>query len=712
MRRLIGLTGLLVVAVVLGLIVVPMASASYVPPTYIQGNQNCQDLGYDYGFKINSQVIGTDLEFTLTQGTQHGYPTELITGTPSDPNNSITIYRSDGVTFDWAATLGIDAVIVKAGPGGNLYEYDPEATADTRLVTPDNKDISHLEFCYDYELTATKTADAEFTRTYDWDITKSVDPASHTGWFGDMFSSDYDVFVDQTVTDSDWKVYGDITINNPTPFTVGFSVEDYVDGMLATVDCGGTTSLAPGGSVTCSYEATLNDAVDGTNTATITSLHASVGGAVATDDYAFGDPTVVGYETINVTDTLEGSLGSTSDDYTFEYDRPFECPTDASLYTDGVYEASFPNTATIVETGQEASANVDVTCYMPVVSKTADASYDLTWGWTIDKSADQTDLLLSDGQLFPVNYTVAVDATSTELNRLVYGTISVSNPSDENITVDITDMVGGVAATLDCGGTLDVPARQTATCDYSADPGSIDSGTNTSTVAFNGQTFPASDDYDFVLETETDECVNVTDTNLADPLGTVCAGDAPKTFNYSLYFGSNPNADVVLVCGPNTHTNIASFATDTGATGSDEWTVNVEVTCALGCTLTQGYWKTHSELGPAPYDDNWANLPNGASTVFYLSGQSWYEVFQTPPAGNAYYNLAHQFMAAKLNVLNGASVPAEVQDALTAAETLFDAYTPAQAAALKGKAANEFRALATILDNYNNGYIGPGHCDE
>ena len=25
-----------------------------------------------------------------------------------------------------------------------------------------------------------------------------------------------------------------------------------------------------------------------------------------------------------------------------------------------------------------------------------------------------------------------------------------------------------------------------------------------------------------------------------------------------------------------------------------------------GCTLTQGYWKTHSENGPAPYDDNWA----------------------------------------------------------------------------------------------------------
>ena len=43
-------------------------------------------------------------------------------------------------------------------------------------------------------------------------------------------------------------------------------------------------------------------------------------------------------------------------------------------------------------------------------------------------------------------------------------------------------------------------------------------------------------------------------------------------------------------------------------------TVDVDVPCLGGCTLTPGYWKTHSEFGPAPYDDNWANLPNGAST--------------------------------------------------------------------------------------------------
>jgi hypothetical protein len=45
-----------------------------------------------------------------------------------------------------------------------------------------------------------------------------------------------------------------------------------------------------------------------------------------------------------------------------------------------------------------------------------------------------------------------------------------------------------------------------------------------------------------------------------------------------------------------------------------------------GCTLTPGYWMTHSEFGPAPYDPTWALLPNGASTMFFMSGKTYYQV--------------------------------------------------------------------------------------
>jgi hypothetical protein len=135
------------------------------------------------------------------------------------------------------------------------------------------------------------------------------------------------------------------------------------------------------------------------------------------------------------------------------------------------------------------------------------------------------------------------------------------------------------------------------------------------------------------------------------------------------------------------------------------------------CTLTQGYWKTHSTYGPASKPDaTWNLLPGGAgpNTVFFLSGASWYQVFWTAPAGNAYYNLADQYMAARLNILDGASAPASVSNAITAATALFNAYKPAQIAALKGSDAlrKQFVELAGILGSYNEGLIGPGHCDE
>ena len=103
--------------------------------------------------------------------------------------------------------------------------------------------------------------------------------------------------------------------------------------------------------------------------------------------------------------------------------------------------------------------------------------------------------------------------------------------------------------------------------------------------------------------------------------------------------------------------------------------------------------------------------PQITSTPFFLSGKTWYQVFWTPPAGNAYYNLAHQYMAAFLNTLAGASVPVEVQQALDAAKALFEAQGAGDTtlSASERKMALQY---ASILDQYNNGLIGPGHCSE
>jgi len=135
-----------------------------------------------------------------------------------------------------------------------------------------------------------------------------------------------------------------------------------------------------------------------------------------------------------------------------------------------------------------------------------------------------------------------------------------------------------------------------------------------------------------------------------------------------------------------------------------------------GCTLTQGYWKTHSKYDGDKYDKTWAEL--GEDSNFYLSGKSYYKALKRSPRGNKYYVLARQFIAAKLNFLNGAD-PSDAKEAFDKAATLFEKYTPSQIAKLKHNRSRrakrlkrKFVKLAKVLEEYNNGIIGPGNCDE
>ncbi len=347
--------------------------------------------------------------------------------------------------------------------------------------------------------------------------------------------------------------------------------------------------------------------------------------------------------------------------------------------------------------------------YELIVSKDAHPTYTRTWSWTIDKVGDQTELTLSPGQQFTVNYDVTVDATYTDSDWAVSGTITIYNPDPVNPAViqSITDVVSPDIAATVSGVSLPytLGPHGTLTCSYEAALPDASSRTNTATVTTTGPVRGGSGTADVTFgdpTTVVDECIDVTDDQYG-ALGTVCFGDAPHTYTYALTVG--PYSE----CGDYQFVNVASFeANDTGATGSDSWTVDISVPC-FGCTLTPGYWKTHSRYGPAPYDETWAQI--GEDGLFFLSGQSWYKVLWTPPeGGNAYYILAHAYIAARLNILNGASSTAEVDAALDWAQSFFDTYTPTY------KLSKTVRSLAiaraATLDSYNNGLIGPGHCSE
>jgi hypothetical protein len=133
-----------------------------------------------------------------------------------------------------------------------------------------------------------------------------------------------------------------------------------------------------------------------------------------------------------------------------------------------------------------------------------------------------------------------------------------------------------------------------------------------------------------------------------------------------------------------------------------------------GCTSTVGYWKNHTKYSAAKRDATWDKIgPQAEDTPFYLSGKTYLQVLKTATGGNAYYILAYQYIAAKLNVLRGASAPEDVMNALVESEKLFNQYTPAQIAAMKSSdpVRQKFISYGSLLDQYNNGQTGPGHCD-
>jgi len=83
-------------------------------------------------------------------------------------------------------------------------------------------------------------------------------------------------------------------------------------------------------------------------------------------------------------------------------------------------------------------------------------------------------------------------------------------------------------------------------------------------------------------------------------------------------------------------------------------------------------------------------------------------IFNTPVRGNGLISLAHQLIAAKLNILAGANGGA-ANSAITAADALigYKVVPPIGTGSLDTSATS---SLESTLDKYNEGSIGPGHC--
>ena len=356
-----------------------------------------------------------------------------------------------------------------------------------------------------------------------------------------------------------------------------------------------------------------------------------------------------------------------------------------------------------------ASATSPITAF-----KTADAHWTKTFEWTIEKSVTPDSWNLETGQSGTSTYTVKVTKSAGADSIWVDGKVCVENVSlapTENLKVvdrlqallgDEVITLASVPLDMSINPVLDPGESQCYPYSIPFEPVAGATYRNNARVTVTndprdpGEEMGPNEKVDFTLPEPTvvNGSVNVDDTNGMSWLFTDSG-----TQTYTKTFRCDEDKG--------THDNTATIR-ETGQ--SDD--ARVTVTCTPppnnGCSLTQGYWKTHSKYaGAKKYDATWALI--GEDTAFFSSGKTWFQAISTSSAGgNAYYILAHQYIAARLNLAGGASSTPAVDAALAGATAFYNTYTPTSAlsAAVRAQAI----AYAETLADYNEGDIGPGHC--
>jgi hypothetical protein len=189
------------------------------------------------------------------------------------------------------------------------------------------------------------------------------------------------------------------------------------------------------------------------------------------------------------------------------------------------------------------------------------------------------------------------------------------------------------------------------------------------------------------------------------PAGFTCAPSetGPWTFHDSGSVSFHKTITNESVCDATAELhNVATLTEgDTHETRTAEAVVHLTAPpCPVGCVLTQGFWKTHPNAWPEGHSPN---------DPFFSSGKTWLEVLWTAPRGDAYYILAHQYIAAVLNVANGATPPAEVSAVIDAATAWFGSHGPGvPASSPEGQTLIHW---AEVLAAFNEGMMGVPHCE-
>lgn len=157
---------------------------------------------------------------------------------------------------------------------------------------------------------------------------------------------------------------------------------------------------------------------------------------------------------------------------------------------------------------------------------------------------------------------------------------------------------------------------------------------------------------------------------------------------------------------------------DTTNTGSDTGDSTVIVT-GDGCTHTIGYWKNHSGFGPQPNEISqhlpiWLGDEGGPLSLLVDDSTTAVNVLKMKTYGspkNGITKLYAQLLGAKLSIASGAS-GFDIQSEISEADAFLATHDWNAWNSMTRPDKHDIIELMSTFDDYNNGYIGPGHCDE
>jgi len=438
-----------------------------------------------------------------------------------------------------------------------------------------------------------------------------------------------------------------------------------------------------------------------------------------------------------VTDSVGGSLWL-PDEYlgTLDFGGSYTWTVPASSSDAGPFGSS------VTASGQDDfftyTANDSAHCATNVwalkVTKTASTSYTRDWNWSLTKTANpNATITIERGSLTNIVYVVVATPTAVDSAWTVSGSVTVHNPAPIPATVSaLSDVLSdSTPVALQCAGSAPytIAGGSDLTCSYSIGRDGADSGSNSATATLSNNnggstTFDGSVNYAFgAPSTVLHALATVTDNGAT----TDAAGWSLTGSPASYLFGAPAGGSFVFnVMAGNVSATCDTYATvsNTAQLSDGDHTLQASAShqlysgaCGNNCTLTIGYWKTHAGFTGRNADRLTPELPQrlgtlaGLKTVNVLSAtQAVGLLSNSGDASNGVNKLYSQMLAAKLNIFRGAS-PAAVSSIITAADAFLASNNSADWASMSKNNKTQVNNWASTFDQYNNGLIGPGHCD-